>query len=194
MTEGAVRLRPARREDCRTIAQLYSISSDGVAEYAWTQLAEPGEDIFEVGRRRYEREDSAFGYRSCTLATCDGETVGMLVAFPAPAESDPPPEATDPVMAPYARLEERGSYYVCGVAVFPAHRGEGLGTRFMTLAEDKAREAGYSRLSLIVFEQNTGARRLYERLGYREVARAAVVPHPLIRYEGDALLMVKDLG
>ena len=34
------------------------ISSDGVANYVWSKLAAPGEDILEVGRRRYENEHS----------------------------------------------------------------------------------------------------------------------------------------
>jgi ribosomal protein S18 acetylase RimI-like enzyme len=33
--------------------------------------------------------------------------------------------------------------------------------------------------------------RLYERLGYRVVDRAPVVPHRLIDYDGDALLMIR---
>jgi len=46
-------------------------------------------------------------------------------------------------------------------------------------------------MSLVVFEQNRDALRLYQRHGYREVARESIVPHPLIRLTGDALLMVK---
>lgn len=45
----------------------------------------------------------------------------------------------------------------------------------------------------MVFEQNAGAKRLYERHGFREVARRPVVPHESIRYTGDALLMVADV-
>jgi len=185
--------RPAAKADSRTIARLYSISSDGVADYIWTRLAEPGQDILDVGQARYEREGTPFSYRSCTIAEVEGEIAGMLVAFPMWVDPNAPPEE-DPVLAPYSRLEEDASYYVCGVALFPAFRGQGIGSRFMSLAEDAARAEGLAKLSLIVFEQNTGAKKLYDRLGYREVARAAVVPHPLIHYTGDALLMVKEIG
>ena len=51
-------IRPARKSECRRIAEFYRISSDGVADYVWTKLARPGEDILDVGRRRYER----YGY------------------------------------------------------------------------------------------------------------------------------------
>ena len=183
--------RPARREDCATIAVLYSIASDGVADYIWTKLAEPGEDIAIVGRRRYEREDSDFSYRNCTVAEVDGKVIGMLVAFP--MHVDHTDEESDPVLAPYSKLEEDNSYYVCGVALFPEYCGRGIGTRFMAFAEEHARDKGFNNLSLIVFEENTGAKRLYDRIGYLETKREPICPHPLIRHTGGAILMVKEI-
>lgn len=183
--------RPATKADCAAIARLYSISSDGVADYVWTKLAAPGEDILDVGRRRYEREDTLFSYQNCTVVDVDGRVAGMLVAFP--MHVDPNYVESDPVLAPYGALEEDNSYYICGMALFPEYRGQGIGTGLLALAEQHAREKGFSRLSLIVFEKNAGAKQLYERSGYRETKRAAVHPHPLIHYTGDALLMVKDL-
>ena len=62
-----IEFRAAKKEESRIIAELYSISSDGVANYIWTKLAKPGEDILDVGERRYEREDSVFSYKNCTI-------------------------------------------------------------------------------------------------------------------------------
>lgn len=182
-------IRPATKQDCAAIARLYSISSDGVADYIWTKLAKPGEDIFEVGRKRYEQVDTAFSYENCTVVESAGEVIGMLVAFP--IFVDPAEQESDPVLAPYGKLEEDNSYYICGVAFFPEYRGMGLGSQLMALAEKQAREKGFHKLSLIVFEKNEGAKRLYERIGYHEVNRETIYPHPLIHFEGDALLMVK---
>ncbi len=184
--------RSAEKSDCRAIASLYSISSDGVADYIWTKLAQPGEAILDVGQRRYERENSVFSYQNCTVAILEDTLVGMLVAFPMLVDKDAEPE-TDPVLVPYSKLEEDNSYYVCGVAIFSEYRGRGMGTQLMTLAEKHAASQGFSKLSLIVFEQNHGAKRLYDRLGYHEVAREPIVSHPLIHYSGDAILMVKEL-
>lgn len=183
--------RRARKQDCARIAALYSISSDGVADYIWSKLADPGQGILEVGRQRYEREDTAFSYQNCVIAEIQGEVAGMLVAFPMHVE--PSEEEADLVLAPYSRLEEDNSYYICGVALFPEYRGSGLGSRMMALAEDHARAKGFSKLSLIVFEENKGAKRLYDRLGYEESRREAIYPHPLIHHTGDATLMVKEL-
>jgi len=193
--DEVTRFRRARVEDCAKIAALYSISSDGVADYIWRKLARPGEDPLEVGERRYAREDSVFSYKNCVVAEHNGEVIGMLVAFPMETEPDPgEPEGEDPVLAPYSELERPGSYYVCGMALLPEHRGLGLGARMLGLAREEARRRGLAEMSLIVFEQNTGAKRLYERHGFREVDRRPVVPHGLIRYTGDALLMVADVA
>ncbi len=191
---GGVLFRPARKEECRTIARLYSISSDGLSDYIWTTLAGPGEDILDVGERRYSNEDLLFSYKNCLVAEHEGEIIGMLVAFPMHLPGNPGPAAEiDPVLQPYTILEKDQSYYIMGVAVFPEFRGRGIGTRFLELAAGKALEYGLPQLSLIVFEQNEGAKRLYERHGFYEIMREKIVPHELIRYTGYALLMVKDV-
>ena len=185
-------IRPAHKYECRRIAELYRISSDGVADYIWTKLAQPGEDILDVGRRRYERQGTPFSYENCKMVELLGAVVGMLVAFP--MRIDAKYKETDPYLVPYSVLEEDQSYYICGMAVDEEHRGKGIGTALLDEAEQTCRHLGLLKLSLIVFEQNVNARRLYERSGYTERRRHSVVPHPLIHYSGDALLMVKDLG
>ena len=185
-------IRPAVKSECRTIAELYRISSDGVAEYIWTKMAKPGEDVLDVGQRRYEQEDSVFSYRNCSMVDRKGKTAGMIIAFP--MEIDDEYAESDPVLVPYSKLEEPASYYICGMAVFPEYRGRGIGTRLLMLAEKRACEHGLQKLSLIVFEQNEGAKRLYERSGYYEKAHEPIVPHRLIHFDGRAVLMVKDLA
>src|ERR687893_2336256 len=187
MMQVKTKFRPAHKEDCRTIAELYRISSDGVADYIWQGLAEPGEEPIEVGERRYAREDTVFSYKNCTVAERNGKVIGMLVAFPVEPDSEvsESDEMLDPVLKPYSELERPGSYYICGMALFLEYRGQGLGTRMLELARQQAYKRGLEELSLIVFEQNTGARRLYEQHGFREVDRRPVVPHELIHYRGD---------
>jgi ribosomal protein S18 acetylase RimI-like enzyme len=94
---------------------------------------------------------------------------------------------------PLKELRAPGSFYVCSLAVLPDFRGRGIGTRLLSIADSRARRAGIGKLSLHVFEGNTEAVRLYERNGLNVVDRRPVVPHPLIRYTGDFLLMVGEL-
>lgn len=56
--------------------------------------------------------------------------------------------------------------HVADVVVAPEARGQGAGRALMEAAERWARERGYSMLTLNVFVENTGARAVYESLGF----------------------------
>jgi GNAT superfamily N-acetyltransferase len=60
--------------------------------------------------------------------------------------------------------------------VRPAARGRGLGTELLRTAAEHVRDAGAGTLALEVLESNAGARRLYDRLGFRTVERVLVAP------------------
>jgi ribosomal protein S18 acetylase RimI-like enzyme len=66
------------------------------------------------------------------------------------------------------------------VAVAEEHRGAGIGGRLLRELADAAQAAGFERLSLSVDAANP-ARRLYERLGYRELSVA----------DGDVLMLLE---
>jgi ribosomal protein S18 acetylase RimI-like enzyme len=183
--------RKATKDDCRAIARLFQLSSGGVADYVWSGLEAPGLSLLEIGAGRYAREDTPFSYQNCVMAERDGAVLGMLHSYPMTADPEPAPEPLDPVLRPYAELEVAGSLYVAGMAFLPEHRNQGLGTRLLSVALERARDRGLGSLSLLVFEQNAGALRLYQRNGYETVDRRPVVAHPLIHYTGDVLLMVR---
>ena len=194
---GEVVIRPARPEDCGDIAQLFLLSSDGLAEYIWRRVGPEGASLREIGRRRYAREGVAFSYQNCLVAEADGRVIAMLHSFAmAPREeaADEEAEAVDPVLQPYTELEDPGSLYISGVAVYPEHRGRGLARRLMAEARARAEALGLPRVSLICFECNERAMQLYRRLGFAEVDRRPVVPHPCLHYgAGNALLLVRGL-
>ncbi|MGD2073698.1 MAG: GNAT family N-acetyltransferase [Gammaproteobacteria bacterium] len=189
--------RPATADDNRFIAEMLEMSSDGVALIEWSEAAQEAGDRtpLDIGAELYTADTGDYSHRNCRVAQVAGERAGLLLSFPmrtrdteepAPA---PPFDGSD-VFAPYKYLEAPDTWYVCGVAVRPRYRGRGIGTGLMELAREQALEHGYAQLSLVVFEENTAAVRLYRRLGYEIAKRAPIVPHPLIRCEGDALLMV----
>ena len=177
---ASAEIRPARQEDARDIASFFLLSSDGLASYIWSRVAETGEDPLDVGAMRYARENTAFSYQNCHMIDVGGRVAGMLHAFEMIADDTP---ETDPVLRPYSELEDPGSLYISGVA-----------RKLMAHADSVARAQGLPRVSLICFDRNVPALDLYSSLGFREIDRRAVVPHPSLHYpDGNALLLVRDL-
>lgn len=74
------------------------------------------------------------------------------------------------------------------VGVSPRRRGQGLGTRLLRdMAAWGQGEFGPRELSLFVNRSNADARRLYTRLGFREVPYPEAMPHGM-----DAHYMIAD--
>ena len=64
-----------------------------------------------------------------------------------------------------------GRAYIFGFRVKPAYRGFGLGERMLDIIERDLLNRNYRWVTLNVGRQNQDARRFYERLGYRVVAK-----------------------
>ncbi|MFD9083519.1 GNAT family N-acetyltransferase [Streptomyces erythrochromogenes] len=73
------------------------------------------------------------------------------------------------VLALLERTPEPGELVMDGIAVDPAHRGAGIGSRLLTEIAAVAAEHGCRRVRLDVIDVNTGARALYERHGFSAV-------------------------
>ena len=171
-------IRDARKDDCAELAQLIDLAGEGLPFYLWSKMAGPGEEPWEVGRQRAARETGGFSYRNSIVAEVDGKIVGGLVGYPVADEPEPvDTDETPPMFVPLQELENLapGTWYVNSVAVFPEARGLGVGSKLMERAEQTSRDLGLRGLSLIVSDANHGARRLYERLGYEEIATRPMV-------------------
>ena len=79
------------------------------------------------------------------------------------------------------------------LACYPEHRGQGLGSRLLDVADEIAGADGLHRMSVIVADNNIGARRLYERKGYTELASAPCVKEHWETETKNWVLMIKSL-
>ena len=68
--------------------------------------------------------------------------------------------------------------------VAPSLQGRGIGQTLLEALHNRATELGYATLHLDTTVQQTAARRLYEKNGYREVGRGPIGPFECIYYEG----------
>jgi len=67
-----------------------------------------------------------------------------------------------------------------GIAILPEYRSRGIGTRLIASAEKMARERGFREVCVGVDIENTRARSLYERLGYRDWGHGVVEAYWLL--------------
>jgi ribosomal protein S18 acetylase RimI-like enzyme len=88
---------------------------------------------------------------------------------------------------------EDDELFISNLAIFEEYRGRGIATKLLGKAEEMAQEAGLNKLSLYVEIDNTHAKNVYEKIGYREVKKV-VLPE---RYNKHNLFgfykMVKEL-
>lgn len=181
-------LRPATPADAADLVRLVELASEGLASWAWAQMAAPGEDPVAVGLRRVARDEGSFSWRNAVMAEFDGTVAGGLVTYRIPDE----PGAIDtlpPAFRPLQALENRapGTQYVNVLATYAAFRRQGVATRLLAEAE---RLAAGGDLSLIVAGENATARRLYEAFGFAEVARETAIAGAEVG-PGGWVLMIK---
>lgn len=188
-------LRPGTIEDAPVLAELVNYAGEGMPLYLWSRMAEPGQSAWEVGRGRAAREEGGFSYRNAIMIEHAGECAGCLIGYAIP---DEPVPIGDDMPAMFRALQELenlapGTWYVNVLAVRPQFRGLGLGTRLLAFADGTGRALGKRGMSVIASDANAGARRLYERCGYREVATRPMVKEGWQNDASNWVLLTKRL-
>jgi len=96
---------------------------------------------------------------------------------------------------PFANIKEAedDEFFISNLAVLPECQGQGLGTAMLAACDQKARERGFTKVSLTVDVENRRAFALYQRTGFQVVSTQQI--EPLRRRYGYQGLhrMVKEL-
>jgi ribosomal protein S18 acetylase RimI-like enzyme len=169
--------RRATPADAVVLADLVHFASEGLALYLWTRMAGPAGDPWAIGRERAGRDAGAFSYRNTVLVEDGHRAVAGLIGYALADAPEPIPADMPAMFRPLQELENLapGTWYVNVLAAYPELRSKGHGRALLAIADQLAAACGKRGLSIIVSDTNTGARRLYERTGYREIARRAMV-------------------
>jgi ribosomal protein S18 acetylase RimI-like enzyme len=195
MATDAVHFRPAQIEDAAVLAELVDYAGEGLPLYLWGKMAGPEETAREVGEKRAARETGSFSYRNATIIEHEGRSAGSLIGYVIPDTPPPIPSDMPAMFLPLQELENLapGTWYVNVLAVLPEYRSAGLGTKLLRLADDTGRKLAKRGMSVIVSDANTGARQLYERLGYRETGRRTMIKEGWINEGHEWVLLTKAL-
>ncbi|MXN65118.1 GNAT family N-acetyltransferase [Stappia sp. GBMRC 2046] len=177
MTTAVDTIRPATKADVTVLAELVNYAGEGLPLYLWAGMAEADQTPWEVGRKRAAREEGSFSYRNAMMIERNGKAAGCLIGYETSDEPEPIGDDMSAMFVPLQELENLApdTWYVNVLAVLPDHRGHGLGSELMKFADETGRKLGKAGMSLIVSDANAGARRLYERCGYREIASRPMV-------------------
>lgn len=189
--------RAATRDDAHAIAELALIAGEGIPAFFWAKSQRPGETIIEVGARNVLSEIENFSYRNVQMALLDNDIAGMMLAYRLPSANAPEALTDYPeFIRPLIELEQcvPDSYYINMIATYPKYRGRGVGTALLGLIDGLARNAGCKLCSIEVFEENSGALRLYQRLGFSIIDRRPVVEHSSHPYSGYIALLARAVG
>ncbi len=185
-------LRLARETDATQLAELVNFAGEGLPLHVWTGLASDGQDPWDVGRSR-QAEKAREG--KIIVVDYGDSAVASLTDYEIGNEPEPVGDDFPPLFRPLQQLENLAleSWYVNVLACYPEHRGKGIGTQLLNLADDIAKASGLSRMSVIVAGNNTGARRLYERHGYNETASLPCVKEDWDTETEHWVLLMKEL-
>lgn len=142
-------LRPITPEDESFLASLYA--STRAEELAQTNWSDEQKTMFCRMQFNAQTEDYRRNYSDASFQIIErgGVAVGRLLVL---------------------RSDE--AVHVIDIALMPAHRGAGIGTKLLGELQDEAKAAG-KKLSIYV-ERFNPARRLYDRLGFRQIEERGV--------------------
>lgn len=191
-----IQIRVAKREDAPDLARLIDIAGEGIPDWLWRSMAEPGQTGLDVGTARAERESGGFSYTNAIVAEADGKIIGMMLGYVVEkpnAEDISSVDDLPKVFRPFVQLEHLsvGSFYINALAVSPGLRGLGIGRLLLHRAERKAASLGASCISIQSFSQNQGAVKLYRDVGYEKTDSRPVLWHPCQPYYDEDVLLLK---
>ena len=154
--------------------------------------------------------NSPYGWQCSSVAEAEGRVVGVLQTAASSTEIQVTPRLALLALRTFGvgiisvlpRLRARQrvalsppgeTYHISELHVDPRLRGQGIGGALLDFAEQEARAAGFTQMSLATTTSNP-ARRLYERHSFRVVETRSDRAYE--RYTGIAgrLLMVKELS
>jgi len=190
--------RRATIEDCDKIAEGIELASGGIIEFLFHGLLEDYTAV-QVISNLLRDEKGYETYKNAIVAEYQNEVIGIVYSYPAKYHEISEESRN---FFPSDRLEFLGEFFnsrvenslfLDSIYVKEEFRGKGVGSRLIQLTKEKAKESGFSQLSLMVMNSNSTARRSYERNDFKIVRHIDVKEHHLMPNKGGIYLLVSDV-
>ena len=186
--------RRATTDDATCMADLVNIAGHGLPLYLWARFARPGQSAWDVGRERARTGTGGFAYGNTVVREEGGKVAACLIGYPLADTPEPPDDDVPALLVPLLELENLvpGTWYINVLAAYPEYRGKGYGTELLQIAESLGRDTLCRGMSLVTSDENTGARRLYERHGFTQRASRPIVKEDWTHSGDNWVLLAKD--
>lgn len=193
-----IKYRDAQKEDCSKVAEYINLASDGVVDYLFKDIV-PGMTVAQILTYNLENENGYDSYKSVIVAEDNLDIIGMIQFYSSVYHR------IDEEMRsffPEERLEQFKEFYesridnsllINAMFVHKDYRCKGIGTRFISLAEEKAKSLGFDNLSLLVLADNLNAQRVYQSNGFKIAKEIKLKNSVSINHTDGIYLMVCDI-
>ena len=205
-----VQLRAATPEDASAIAGICLLAGGGVFEYLYG-CAQSDTNAESILTKLSALASTPYAYRRFTMAEMDGAVVGGVNVISVPDLINAE-EAILPAMfqtlglsrmtvfrTAFRRIRiglrmrgqrpDAATLVLANVAVFGEYAGKGIGEQLVQHVLDRAAKENYPSVSLVVWDSNSRARTLYQRMGFELVDTAPFKPLRNLRYRARCLMV-----
>jgi ribosomal protein S18 acetylase RimI-like enzyme len=180
---GNTRIREAQPSDASNIGRLVILSAQTFLPALF------GPEIDKAVEEMARGRGTLFSYEHAWIAEEQGAVHGMLLGYTGTIKAAQDPRTGLALLGVLRAglirrlpgllrtqstigVMDRDEFYISNVAVYPAHRGKGIGSLLIERARAEATRTHASRIILDVETDNPDAQRLYERLGFRVVTES----------------------
>lgn len=190
--------RTGKLEDCAKIGEGIDKASGGILEFLFHGL-EGNRAAGEVMADLLRNKDGNESYENAIVAEYQNEIVGVVYSYPAKFHEISEetrryfPSERLKFLAEFYNSRVDGSLFLDSIYVDEKFRGQKIGKKLIELTKEKAKNNGYTQLSLMVMSENKIARQAYERSNFKIVKHINVKEHWLIPNKGGIYLLVSDL-
>lgn len=160
-----ITIRPATADDAPLVAKVVLMA----LHY------DESHPLYDVFKELAGRTDAQYSYCNALIAEVDGVPAGAIVGY----DGGRLYELREPLQTIMRERQGReleiedetsaGEFYLDSLAVLPQFRGMGIGGKLLASARDRAFDAGFDKVGLLVDFTNPRAEKLYTSLGFRRV-------------------------
>lgn len=175
-------IRQASAKDSGNISKLLYKIWEGMELSILEQYSK--QEILGGLRQAVEHDNNKFSHNNILVKVENGQAAGMVVVYGGDQESVLNDSLNEILRSAFmkesveaAKEAEEDEWYIDAIYIDERYQGRGWGTELLRAAEDHGLAKGYGKLSLNVDQHNTGARRLYERMGYGEEKSIKLAGH-----------------